>query len=101
MAGGDAVWFEDQKLPLYRDGQLGYAYWTYSFSPITNDTGAINGILVTCSETTKAVESLQQLSEANTELKHSLAQNHLLQQEQDTARHQLEASEALFSLGRR
>ncbi len=94
MAGGEAVWFEDQKLPLYRDGQLGYAYWTYSFSPITNDTGAINGILVTCSETTKAVESLQQLSDTNTELKHSLALNYRLQQEQQAAHRQLQASES-------
>lgn len=62
MAGGEAVWFEDQKLPIYREGQMGYAYWTYSFSPLTDDAGAVNGILVTCSETTKAVESRQQLA---------------------------------------
>lgn len=57
MQGGDAVWFEDQKLPLYRDGKMGYAYWTYSFSPLLDDDGSVGGVLVTCSETTKAVES--------------------------------------------
>ncbi len=61
MQGGDAVWFENQKLPIYREGQMGYAYWTYCFSPITNDEGAVNGVLVTCSETTKTVEGIQQL----------------------------------------
>ncbi len=68
MAGGDAVWFENQKLPLYRDGKLGYAYWTYSFSPISDDEGDISGVLVTCSETTKAVESLQELEQTATRL---------------------------------
>ncbi len=64
MAGGDPVWFEDQKLPIYRDGAMGYAYWTYSFSPLTDDTGAVNGILVTCSETTDAVINRQKLEES-------------------------------------
>ena len=64
MRGGDAVWFEDQKLPIYRDGKMGYAYWTYSFSPLINDAGSVNGILVTCSETTKAVESIEKLADS-------------------------------------
>ena len=64
MAGGDAVWFEDQKLPIYRDGAMGYAYWTYSFSPLTDDSGAVNGVLVTCSETTDAVLNRQKLEES-------------------------------------
>ncbi len=59
LAGGDAVWFEDQKLPIYRYGKIDYAYWTYSYSPVTNDAGAIAGVLATCSETTKAVENLE------------------------------------------
>ncbi|WP_425290734.1 PAS domain-containing protein [Spirosoma linguale] len=63
MAGGEAVWFEDQKLPLYRDGRLDYAYWTYSFSPLIDDTGAVNGVLVTCSETTRTVLARQQAEE--------------------------------------
>ena len=96
MAGGEAVWFEDQKLPIYRNGQMGYAYWTYSFSPVIDDRGAVNGVLVTCSETTKAVESLQQLNDTNTELKQSLAQNRTLQQEQYATQQQMRESEARF-----
>ena len=65
MAGGKGVFIEDQKLPIYRDGQMGYAYWTYSFSPLTDDSGAVNGVLVTCLETTEAVEHLNQLKQAN------------------------------------
>ncbi|MEZ0539780.1 PAS domain-containing sensor histidine kinase [Fibrella arboris] len=70
MAGGEAVWFEDQKLPLYRDGRMGYAYWTYSFSPVVDDTGAVNGVLVTCSETTGAVENLQRLGDSEQRFQH-------------------------------
>ena len=61
MAGGESVWYEDQKLPLYRDGRMGYAYWTYSFSPLADNMGTVNGILVTCSETTDAVINRQKL----------------------------------------
>ncbi|RZL98798.1 MAG: PAS domain S-box protein, partial [Pedobacter sp.] len=68
MSGGDAVWFEDQKLPLYRDGHITYAYWTYSFSPLLDDDGTVGGILVTCNETTKAVESLMHLKEKEEQL---------------------------------
>ncbi len=64
MAGGESVWFEDQKLPIYRDGKMDYAYWTYCYSAITDDDGTINGVLVTCTETTKTVESIQRLEES-------------------------------------
>lgn len=64
MAGGEAVYFADQKLPIYRDGQMGYAHWTYSFSPLTDDAGAVNGVLVTCLETTETVERLAHLQKA-------------------------------------
>lgn len=64
MQGGEAVYFEDQKLPLYREGKMGYAYWTYSFSPLLDDDGSVGGVLVTCSETTKAVESTIKLAQS-------------------------------------
>ncbi|WP_254448455.1 PAS domain-containing sensor histidine kinase [Spirosoma rhododendri] len=64
MAGGESVWFEDQKLPIYREGHMDYAYWTYCFSALTDDEGDINGVLVTCTETTKTVESIEQLQES-------------------------------------
>ncbi len=68
MNGGDAVWFEDQKLPIYREGTMGFAYWTYSFSPLTDDDGSVNGILVTCTETTQAVLSREKLEQSQQEM---------------------------------
>jgi PAS domain S-box-containing protein len=64
MAGGESVRFEDQKLPIYREGQMDYAYWTYCFSALTDDNGDVNGVLVTCTETTETVESIQRLEES-------------------------------------
>lgn len=93
MAGGDAVWFEDQKLPIYREGQMGYAYWTYSFSPLSDDTGAVNGILVTCTETTKAVESVEKLQDVNITLQQLVAQNLVLRREEQIAHQQVLASQ--------
>lgn len=68
MAGGAATWSEDQLLPIYRNGQLEDVYWTFSYSPIGNETGQISGVFVTCMETTKVVEDRQRMAENNIRL---------------------------------
>ena len=55
MQRGESCWFEDQLVPFYRDGKLEDIYWTYSYSPVRDATGNIQGTLVTCSETTGRV----------------------------------------------
>jgi signal transduction histidine kinase len=58
MARGEAVWFEDLHLPIERgDGVLDDAWWTYSYSPVRDDDGGINGTLVVCLETTSTVKA--------------------------------------------
>jgi len=53
-----AVWFEDMYLPIERgDGELTDAWWTYSYSPVRDDDGSINGVLVVCLETTGSVRA--------------------------------------------
>ena len=52
MERGLASWYEDQLLPIYRDGVLEDSYWTYSYSPVRDVHGFVRGALVTCSETT-------------------------------------------------
>ncbi|TAE21763.1 MAG: PAS domain S-box protein [Cytophagales bacterium] len=64
MDGSEAVWFEDQYLPIYREGKLSNAYWTYSYSPLLNDDGAVGGVLVTGSETTEQVLARQKAEES-------------------------------------
>ncbi len=64
LAGGEATWFEDQLVPIYRNGQMENVYWTFSYSPVSDETGNPAGVFVTCTETTKAVTSFQQLKES-------------------------------------
>jgi PAS domain S-box-containing protein len=61
IAGGEPLWIENQQLPLFCNNTVAYGYWNYSLSPVADDTGAVNGILLTCCETTKAVETTDQL----------------------------------------
>lgn len=59
---GQATWMEDMPLTMTRNGYEEQTYWTFSYSPIYGDTGAIEGLLSIVTETTKAVldrEALQ------------------------------------------
>lgn len=61
MAGGEATWSEDQLIPIYRNRRLEDVYWTFSYSPVSDESDQITGVFVTCTETTKAVQSRQAL----------------------------------------
>src|SRR6185436_4218711 len=37
MSHGKSVWFEDQYLPIERNGRLEEVWWTYSYSPVRDD----------------------------------------------------------------
>ena len=55
MGGGEATWSEDQLIPIYRNGKIEDVYWTFSYSPVFDESGKPGGILVTCMETTEKV----------------------------------------------
>jgi PAS domain-containing protein len=58
MERGEAVWFEDLYLPIERgEGVLDDAWWTYSYTPVLDDDGRINGTMVVCLETTSSVKA--------------------------------------------
>jgi PAS domain S-box-containing protein len=72
MRGGSATWHENQHLVMHRDGRDEDTYWTYSYSPIDDETAAsdVGGVLVVCTETTeqvlvslRATEERQRLAE--------------------------------------
>jgi len=63
---GKAAQFEDMLVPFFRNGRTEDIYRTFSYSPIFGDQGGIDGIFVTCVETTKTVHTLQQLAESET-----------------------------------
>lgn len=55
-------------IPIYRNGKLEDVYWTYSYSPVFDESGTCGGVLVTCMETTWNVLTLAQLEESTDEL---------------------------------
>ena len=64
LSGSEAIYNEDLLLPIFRNGKMEDVYWTFSYSPVPDDAGAIAGVLVTCSETTHKVRTLQHLQES-------------------------------------
>ncbi|MDP3855879.1 sensor histidine kinase [Phenylobacterium sp.] len=54
MAGRGATWREDERLTIVRDGRVQDIYWTYSFTPIHDESGGpgVGGVLVLCNEVT-------------------------------------------------
>jgi len=65
MAGRGATWHVDALVPITRHGRLEDVYWTYSYSPIDDETapGGVGGVLVVCSETTQQVLAARQLAD--------------------------------------
>ncbi|ESQ85702.1 hypothetical protein AEAC466_00595 [Asticcacaulis sp. AC466] len=57
MAGNGATWHENDLIPLTRDGRRENTWWTYSYSPIDEDSAPnrVGGVLVLVSETTQTV----------------------------------------------
>ncbi|MDO6820898.1 PAS domain-containing protein [Zobellia sp. 1_MG-2023] len=72
LKGNGATWSENQLIPIYRNGTIEEAYWTFSYSPIKEEKGKINGILVTCSETTASVKTMQDLEESESDLQFAM-----------------------------
>ena len=52
---GEATWSDDQLLPLHRAGFLEECYFTFSYSPVRDDTGRIGGVFCAVTETTDRV----------------------------------------------
>jgi PAS domain S-box-containing protein len=49
-------------VPFSRNGSTEDIYWTFSYSPLLGDSGAIEGILVVCCETTAKIENERRLT---------------------------------------
>lgn len=61
ISGKGATWNEHLRLPMNRKGFLEETYFTFSYSPVRGDDGAVAGMLVTCQETTVQVQGERQL----------------------------------------
>ncbi len=65
LKGGEANWSEDQLLPIYRNGKMEDVYWTFSYSPVNDESGSPAGVFVTCVETTDKVLGIKKLKESD------------------------------------
>lgn len=69
---GESTWSENQELPLYRNGVMEQAYWTFSYSPIYIEDGLIGGVMVVCTETTAAINNLKKIEESENKLRFAI-----------------------------
>lgn len=71
-AGGEATWSEDQLIPIYRNGKMEDVYWTFSYSPVNDESGKPAGVFVTCNETTDKVNTCHKLEESIDQLQFAI-----------------------------
>ena len=82
MSEGEATWSEDQLISIFRNGEIEDAYWTFSYSPAYNESGTVEGVLVTCIETTEKVKTFKTIAES-----------------EDRFRNMAESSDVLIAVG--
>ncbi|OYU79702.1 MAG: hypothetical protein CFE23_12960 [Flavobacterium sp. BFFFF1] len=60
----EASWHQEQWLPIQRHGKTVDSYWTSSYSPVHNELGVFEGIIVTLNDVTEKVEVRKKMEEA-------------------------------------
>ena len=60
---GQPVWIKDILIPVLRNGKMEDVYWNFSYSPAYDDDGTINGVFISCIETTERVKLHKTLEE--------------------------------------
>ena len=71
---GEAVWFDDLLVPIYRNGKIEDVYWTFSYSPVKDESDEVAGVLVTCTETTDKVNTLKSLQDSEQRFRNTVKQ---------------------------
>ncbi|WP_334164630.1 PAS domain-containing sensor histidine kinase [Phenylobacterium sp.] len=52
---GESTWSEDLLLRMFRHGFWEDTWWTFSYSPVRDESGAVGGMFCACTETTAKV----------------------------------------------
>ena len=61
---GKSIWRENQLIPFFRNGSIEDIYWTFSYSPVKDESGKIAGVLTLCTDTTEAFKAANNLRES-------------------------------------
>ncbi len=72
LAGGEATWSENPLVPIFRNGKIKDVYWTFSYSPVNDESNNIAAVLVTCNETTDKVNTQRKLKESKDQLEFAI-----------------------------
>jgi len=72
MSGGGSVWQEDALVPVTRHGRLEQVWWTYSYSPISDESGGVGGVLVVCNDVTAQHRTTEALRKSEERLQFAL-----------------------------
>lgn len=63
---GEAIWREDQLIPIFRNGTMEEVYWTFSYSAVKDETGKPGGVLVMCTDTTAIIKKKSLVAKGET-----------------------------------
>ncbi|MDP4027064.1 PAS domain-containing protein, partial [Methylobacterium sp. NEAU 140] len=72
---GESRTLTDLMLDLSRAGQPERSWWSFTYSPVRDDAGAINGLLCVTAETTAQVEGAARLRESEDHFRHTVELN--------------------------
>jgi len=72
---GQATWSEDQLLNMNRRGYVEETYFTFSYSPIQDETGKVAGLFCACIETTEKVKASRRVNESERNLRSTILQS--------------------------
>ena len=72
LSTGEATWDEDRLIPIYRNGKLEDVYWTFSYSPVIDESGRAAGVMVICNETTEKVKAFEDLKQREEQINFTL-----------------------------
>lgn len=98
MISGEASWHEDQWLPVLRKGKMEDTYWTSSYSPVNDESGKLDGIIVTLNDVTEKVEVRKKMNEAEERLRLATEIAGIANWDLDLQTHEMIHSESLANI---
>lgn len=72
---GKATWSEDQVLYMNRHGYVEETYFTFSYSPVLDESGKVGGLFCACIETTDKVLATRRIQESERNLRNIILQS--------------------------
>lgn len=72
---GTATWSEDLLLNMNRHGYFEETYFTFSYSPIFNEVGNVDGLFCACIETTEKVLATRRIQQSERNLRNTILQS--------------------------